>query len=82
VILLDNVRWARRAVFSFSYAPLESISALAFFFTCISVVAVFVYMVFYFTLPDVPRGFMTLLLATLWLGSIQLLCLSVLAGRS
>lgn len=76
--ILDNVRWARRALFSFSYAPLEWISTLAFVCTCLSVVAVFLYLVFYFALPEAPRGFMTLLLAVLWLGSIQLLCLSVL----
>lgn len=76
--LKKNIWWAKKAIFSFSYAPLEFIfylSLIVFFFT---VVAIIVYFVAYFFVPG-PRGFTTLLLVTLFLGSLQLLALSVVA---
>jgi len=77
--LLDNIRWAKRGIFSFSYQPLEMISLLAFAATLLTGVAVVIYMTFYFIFPAAPRGFMTLLIAILFLGSLQLFCLSILA---
>lgn len=76
---MDNVRWAKRGIFSFSYQPLEMISLLAFVTTLATVVGALVYVVLYFLIPSAPRGFLTLLVAILLLGSIQLFCLSILA---
>jgi len=76
---LDNVRWAKRGIFSFSYQPLEMISFLAFLATLATGGAIVLYIVFYFVFPNAPRGFMTLLVAILFLGSLQLFCLSILA---
>ena len=77
--LLDNIRWARRGIFSFSYQPLEMISLLSFLATLVTAVAIAFYIAFYFIVPNAPRGFMTLLVAILFLGSLQLFCLSILA---
>jgi len=76
---LDNVRWAKRGIFSFSYQPLEMISFLAFLATLATGGAIVLYIMFYFIFPNAPRGFMTLLVAILFLGSLQLFCLSILA---
>lgn len=75
----DNVRWAKRGIFSFSYKPLEMISVLAFLATLATGGAIFGYILLYFIVPGAPRGFMTLLVAILFLGSLQLFCLSILA---
>lgn len=77
--LWDNVRWAKRGIFSFSYQPLELISLLAAGVTLLAGLAIVGYVAVYFLAPTAPRGFMTLLVAVLFLGAVQLFCLSVLA---
>jgi dolichol-phosphate mannosyltransferase len=77
--LLDNIRWAKRGIFSFSYQPLEMISLLAFLTTLATAVGIVIYIALYFIIPSAPRGFMTLLVVILFLGSVQLFCLSILA---
>ena len=76
---LDNLRWAKRAIFSLSYKPLELISLLAFAVTLLTAIAIVVYMLLYFATPDAPRGFMTLLVAVLFIGAVQLFSLSIIA---
>jgi len=76
---LDNVRWAKRAIFSLSYQPLELISLLAFAVTLLTAIAIVVYMLLYFAIPNAPRGFMTLLVAVLFIGAVQLFSLSIIA---
>jgi glycosyltransferase involved in cell wall biosynthesis len=75
----DNLRWAKRGILSFSYRPLEMISLLAFIVTVLAGIAVLGYILAYFLVPNAPRGFMTLLVAILFLGAVQLLSLSVMA---
>ncbi len=75
---LDNVRWAKRGIFSFSYVPLEWISYLAFLTVCFSLMAILAYVTFYFAYPQAPRGFLTMLVLILFLGGVQLLSLSVI----
>jgi len=76
--LLDNVRWAKRGIFSLSYMPLEWISYLAGFMVVVNAIAILFYLIFYFRI-GAPSGFMTQLTLTLFIGGIQLLCLSVIA---
>jgi dolichol-phosphate mannosyltransferase len=76
---LDNIRWAKRAIFSLSYQPLELISLLAFIVTLLTAIAIVVYLLLYFANPDAPRGFMTLLVAVLFIGAVQLFSLSIIA---
>ena len=77
--LLENVRWAKRGIFSFSYRPLELISLMALMVTFLAGTAIMVYFVLYFVIPNAPRGYLTLLVAILLLGAVQLFSLSIMA---
>jgi len=77
--MLENLRWAKRGIFSFSYQPLELISLLAFAVTILTGLGIVVYGLFYFLLPKSPRGFLTILVAVLFLGAVQLFSLSIIA---
>ncbi len=75
-----NIRWAKLAIFSFSHRPLAYISRLAAFCVLGTFLAALFYLGLYFYYErTAPHGFMTQLLATLFLGSVQLVCLSILA---
>ena len=76
--LLKNLAWARKGIFSFSFVPLELISYLAFSVTALSALAALYYLGRWMVLRDAPQGFTTLLLAVLFLGGIQLLCLAII----
>src|SRR5262249_22497071 len=66
--------------FSFSHRPLGYISRLAFFCVIGTFLAALYYLGLYFYYDrTAPSGFMSLLLAVLFLGSVQLVCLSILA---
>ena len=75
----DNIRWAKRGILSFSYRPLEMVSILAFMVTVLAGIAILGYFLAWFLIPNAPRGFMTLLVAVLFLGAVQLLSLSIIA---
>lgn len=75
---LGNVRWARRMIFAFSYKPLELISYLAAIVTFFAALVILFYVILY-VFFGAPQGFLTLLVITLFLGSIQLLSLSFIA---
>jgi dolichol-phosphate mannosyltransferase len=77
--LLRNFRWAKKAIFSFSYTPLEWVSYLAAFTLILSLIAMIFYVVTFFFVPDVPRGITTVFVLVLFLGSVQLLSLGVIA---
>ncbi|HIJ65558.1 MAG TPA: glycosyltransferase family 2 protein [Candidatus Hydrogenedentes bacterium] len=82
--LMNNIRWARLAVFSFSQKPLEYISVLAFVAVCLTGAATVFYLAAYCAAYvsgtyAAPPGYMTLLVVTLFLGSVQLVCFSILA---
>ena len=78
--LAGNLRWARLAIFSFSFKPLEYITALAAGSVAVTLVAALFYTAAYFGASrQAPSGFMTLLLATLFLGSVQLVCFAIIA---
>ncbi len=74
-----NLRWARKAIFSFSYAPLEWVSWLAGIVTLLSGGAIVFYIATFFLLPGTPRGLTTIFVLVLFLGSVQLLSLGVIA---
>jgi len=71
-------RWASDGIVSFSYAPLQLISLLAAVVIVLTGIALLVYLIVYFVRPGAPSGFETILVAVLFLGSVQLLCLSIL----
>jgi polyisoprenyl-phosphate glycosyltransferase len=78
---VNNLRWARKAIFSFSYVPLDFITGLAFFTVVASAIAAVALVVIRLVVPQiVPSGFTTLIVLMLFLGGIQLLCLSIIGS--
>lgn len=79
--LLKNLGWARRAIISFSYIPLDLITLLAFVIVAVSFLGMVAQVVARLAFPDaVPKGLTTLLVVVLFLGGIQLLCLSIIGS--
>ena len=76
-----NVGWARRAVISFSYKPLDMISIVALGIVggsaLLGALQVLAWML---NVGNAPKGFTMLLLVVLFLGGVQLLCLGILAS--
>ena len=78
---LRNLGWARKAILSFSYAPLDLITLLAALTVLGSVVGILVEIVVRILRPDlVPSGFTTVIIVILFLGGIQLTCLSIIGS--
>lgn len=76
---MKGLKWARRAIFSFSYEPLEWVFFLAGFCVIASILAILIYIAFFFLIPNAPKGFITLLLAVLFLGTVQLVVLAIVS---
>lgn len=74
-----GLQWARKAIFSYSYAPLEWVFYAAILSVFISLFGIFFYIAMYFIFPEAPKGFLTTLLAVLFIGSIQLVVLTLLS---
>jgi dolichol-phosphate mannosyltransferase len=78
--LRGNINWAKLAIFSFSKKPLEYISFLALACILISLGIMIYFLASYFIHKgEAPSGFMTILISILFLGGIQLLCISIIA---
>jgi polyisoprenyl-phosphate glycosyltransferase len=76
-----NIGWARKAIISFSYKPLDMISFVALFIVAVSgLLGLLQFAAWAFGFGESPQGFTTLLLVMLFLGGVQLLCLGVLAS--
>jgi len=79
--LLKNLGWARQAIVSFSYAPLDLITWLGLVTVTLAFIAIVVQVVLRLCYPDLaPRGFTTLICLILFLGGIQLLCLGIIGS--
>jgi dolichol-phosphate mannosyltransferase len=79
--LLRNLGWARRAILSFSYAPLDLITLLALLTVTLALVGIVVQVTVRLLRPDlVPMGFTTLIVLILFMGGIQLMCLSIIGS--
>lgn len=74
-----GLQWARKAIFSYSYAPLEWVFYASIFSVFVSLFGILYYIAMYFTFPEAPRGFLTTLLAVLFIGSIQLVVLTMIS---
>ncbi len=76
-----NLGWARRAIVSFSYAPLDAITAVALTVVGASFLGLILQVVLRIADPSsAPRGITTLISLILFLGGIQLLCLSIIGS--
>ncbi len=79
--MLKNLGWARKAILSFSYVPLDLITVLAVLI-CIGSLLLIVGQILarIFAPQLVPTGFTTLIVIILFMGGIQLLCLSIIGS--
>jgi dolichol-phosphate mannosyltransferase len=79
--LFRNIGWARKAILSFSYVPLEFINVVAFVIVVVSLLAIVAQILVRLFAPQlVPMGFTTLIILMLFLGGIQLLSLSIIGS--
>jgi dolichol-phosphate mannosyltransferase len=79
--LRKNLGWARKAIFSFSYIPMDLITLLALVICTISLLLAVALVVVRIVDPSaVPSGFTTLIVLILFMGGIQLLCLSIIGS--
>jgi len=79
--LRKNLAWARQGIFSFSYIPIDIITVLAFVTCAVSMVLAVVLVLGRIVDPaSVPAGFTTLIVLILFIGGLQLLCLSILGS--
>ncbi len=73
-----NLGWARKAIFSFSYVPLELLTYLGWSLTLVSFLAILLQIILYFTGFPVPRGITTIIVLILFFGGINMLAISIL----
>jgi glycosyltransferase involved in cell wall biosynthesis len=79
--LLRNIGWARKAIFSFSYIPLELITIVGVITTIAAFISIVITIVIRIVNPaSAPTGFTSVIVLILFIGGIQLLCLSVIGS--
>lgn len=75
---LKNIAWAKRAIFSFSNAPLNMLTSCGFVLLALSVLLGVVFVGIRLLAPDlVPRGFTTVMLLILFFGAINLFAVGI-----
>lgn len=79
--LRKNLGWARRAIVSFSYVPLDMITALASGIVVLSALALVAEVIIRILDPtSAPKGITTVIVVVLFIGGIQLLCLAIIGS--
>ena len=79
--LVKNLGWARKAILSFSYAPLDLITVLALGTVVLSGIVTVVAVLVRLLRPELaPAGLTTVIVLVLFLGGIQLLCLAIIGS--
>lgn len=75
---IKNFQWATKGIFSFSYVPLQFITLISLFVFFLALLAIVVQIALRLLLPNTPQGASTILVIVLFLGSIQLLGISII----
>jgi dolichol-phosphate mannosyltransferase len=79
--LFRNLGWARKAIFSFSYMPLDLIVWLALATVGASFLGMMIQIILRIISPGIaPHGITTLIVLILFIGGIQLLCLGIIGS--
>jgi glycosyltransferase involved in cell wall biosynthesis len=79
--LRKNLGWARRAIVSFSYAPLDLITGLAIAIVALSAVTLVFEVLARLLDPSLaPKGLTTVIVLILFIGGVQLLCLAIIGS--
>jgi dolichol-phosphate mannosyltransferase len=73
-----NIAWARKAIFSFSFVPLELLTLLGWSLTIISFIAIIAQIIAYFVLKNAPHGISTIIVLILFFGGLNMLAISIL----
>lgn len=76
--LRKNIWWAKKGILSFTYIPLEMMGYLALLTFVFSILLICFQVIYKIIHPEVPQGISTLIIIILFIGGIQLLCISVL----
>jgi hypothetical protein len=76
-----NLGWARRAIVSFSYAPLDAIMGLSLVVVAFASLGLALQLTLRLVAPaSAPKGFTTLIAVILFIGGIQLLCTAIIGS--
>jgi dolichol-phosphate mannosyltransferase len=79
--LIKNIGWAKKAIFSFSYVPLDAITWLAVATVAGAALLGFFQLILRIFFPALsPSGFTTLIILILFMGGVQLLCLAIIGS--
>ena len=73
-----NIGWARKAIFSFSYVPLEILTYLGVSLTILSLIALIVQVILYFTNSNIPHGITTIICLILLFGGLNMFAIAIL----
>lgn len=76
--LIKNFQWATKGIFAFSFAPLQFMTLLSLGVFLLSIIGIIVQIILRIVLPDTPHGTTTILVVVLFLGAVQMLCVSIL----
>ena len=76
--LVKNIEWAKKGIFSFSNVPLTILTSAGLLLLVLSALAGAVVVALRYFIPDIaPRGVTTLLVSTLFFGSLNLFAIGV-----
>lgn len=73
-----NIGWARKAIFSFSFVPLELLTYLGVGLMGVSFLAIVLQVAAYFMFRNVPHGITTIIVLILFFGGLNMLAVAVL----
>ena len=76
--MIKNVQWAKKGIFSFSFAPLEMLTFLGVLLTGVSFLAILYQVVASFLFPNIPHGVPTIIVLILFFGGINLFAVSLI----
>jgi len=75
---LKNIWWAKKAIFSFSFLPLELLGYAGATMTALSFLAVIYQFIDWLRRPEIPHGIATIIVLVLFFGSLNILAISIL----
>lgn len=73
-----NMAWARKAIFSFSFVPLELLTYVGWSLTAFSFIAIVLQIILYFVMPGNPHGITTIIVLILFFGGLNMLAISII----
>ncbi len=73
-----NIWWARKAIFNFSFIPLEALLYTGAFLTAVAVLGLFGQLLYRIYHPELPHGITTIIMLTFLFGGGNILAISIL----